>query len=104
MHASPVGRIFSKPPLRRGSPSLDLVGAGKEVVELQTGYPSEIRPPFGRVKSWRVIPLGLDPLGHLIESILIRSYISSLVSRTDQRGALWPHHQPGYLGECEVQP
>jgi hypothetical protein len=32
---------------REGPPSTDLVDAGKVVVDLQTSYPSEIRPPFG---------------------------------------------------------
>jgi hypothetical protein len=30
----------------------------KEVDELQTGNPSEIRPPSGRVGPWREVPLG----------------------------------------------
>jgi hypothetical protein len=50
MHTSPLGMLF-KAPLRVGPPSSDLVGAGKEVVELQMGYPSEIQPPTGWVKS-----------------------------------------------------
>jgi hypothetical protein len=79
LHASPVGRPF-KVSLREGPPSTDLVSAGKEVVELRTGYPSEIQPPFDSVRSRRVVPLG-----HLIESFLIRSCIGPLAGLTGQQ-------------------
>jgi hypothetical protein len=62
IHVSSLGRpsmVFFK----RGPPSIDLVGVDKEVVELQTSYPSEIRPPSCRVKSWRVVRLGARPVG-----------------------------------------
>jgi hypothetical protein len=61
----PLGRLLSKFFLLTGGPSsFDLVGAGREGVELQMGYPSEIQPPSSRVRSRRAIPLGvLDPLG-----------------------------------------
>jgi hypothetical protein len=49
--------------LKRGPPSIDLVDVDKEVVELQTSYPSEIQPPSSRVKSWRVVRLGARPAG-----------------------------------------
>jgi hypothetical protein len=40
----------------RGGPhSTNLVGAGKVAVELQMGYPSEIRPPFGGAQFRRVV-------------------------------------------------
>jgi hypothetical protein len=50
-----------------GLSSIDLVGVGKVVVELQVGYPSEIRPPFAGVRFRRVVPLEGSPCwGHLI--------------------------------------
>jgi hypothetical protein len=56
---------FSKPS-SEGSP-LDLISGLRGTVELQVGYPSEIRPPYFRVRSRRVVPLGeLDPLGAFI--------------------------------------
>ena len=48
-HASLSNRPFEVF-FRGGPPSTDLVGMGKEVVELRAGYPSEIRPPSGRVR------------------------------------------------------
>jgi hypothetical protein len=59
-----LGRTFEVL-LRRGPPSSDLVGMGKETVKLQTNYPNEIRPSFGRVKSRRVVPLGAQPVGSI---------------------------------------
>jgi hypothetical protein len=54
-------KVFS---LRGRPSSSDLVSMGKEAIELQAGYPSEIQLPFGWVWSWRAIPLGvLVPLG-----------------------------------------
>jgi hypothetical protein len=47
MHTSPLERRFEVY-LRGAPPSTDLVDAGKEVVELRMGYPSEIRPPEGK--------------------------------------------------------
>jgi hypothetical protein len=44
MHASSLETPFEVS-LRGGPRSIDLVRVGKEAVKLQTGYPSEIRPP-----------------------------------------------------------
>jgi hypothetical protein len=65
VHVSPLIWVSFRSLFFRGGPSSsDLVGAGKEVIELQAGYPSEIRPPSGRVRSWRAILLGaLNSLG-----------------------------------------
>jgi hypothetical protein len=50
MHASPSERPLEVS-LSGGPPSTDLIDAEKEVVELRTGYASEIRPPSGMVRS-----------------------------------------------------
>jgi hypothetical protein len=82
----PLASLRSLPFKRPSFPS-DLVDAGRESVELEVGYPSEVRPPSSRVRSRQAIPLGVpNPLGHLIESFLIRSSSGPLIGMTNQRG------------------
>jgi hypothetical protein len=104
MHASPSERPLEVS-LSGGPPSTDLIDAEKEVVELRTGYASEIRPPSGMVRSRWVVPLGGST----------RWGISLSPSLFDPILALWsvwptnegPHGHPISritAGECEVQP
>ena len=91
--------------LRGGSSSSNLVNVGKEAIELQTGYPSEIQPPSGRERFWRVVPLGGSTRwGHLIKSFLIRPCINHLVDLTNHRGACGHLIDWVIIGECEVRP
>jgi hypothetical protein len=59
----PPSEGLSRSFLRGWLPSTDLVGGGKEAVELQTSYPSEIQPSSSKVRSRRVVPLGAQPVG-----------------------------------------
>jgi hypothetical protein len=82
--------------LRGGSSLTGLVGAAKEAVELLTGYPSENRPPSIRVWSWRVVCLGLGPLG-ASHQVLPYSTLCRPFGRFGRRKrGQWPPHKPGY--------
>jgi hypothetical protein len=78
LHASPVERPFDVS-LREGLPSTDLVGTGKEVVQLRTGYPSEIQPPFDSVRSRRVVPQGARPARGISLSPSLFGLVSALL-------------------------
>jgi hypothetical protein len=88
-----VGASFWSFSFRGGPSSSDLAGVGKEAIELQAGYPSEIRPPSYRVWSRRVTTPDARPAGGISLSPSLFDLVSPLSLVWLTKGAPWlPRH------------